>query len=183
MLNLNFIPFPVIETERLMLRELTDADVNEIFVFRSHPEIMRYLDRAPDTSLDQAKGSIERNSKALHAGEGICWGISLKSEPKVIGTIAIWNITKEHHRGEIGYTLHPDHQAKGIMQEAMKAIVGYGFHTMKLHSFEANVNPENEASIKLLERSNFIKEAHFKENYFYDGRYLDSVIYSLLAPI
>jgi ribosomal-protein-alanine N-acetyltransferase len=62
----------------------------------------------------------------------------------------------------------------------MVAVMEYGFGTMKLHSLEANVNPDNKASIKLLERNNFIKEAHFKENYFYDERYLDSAIYSLL---
>jgi ribosomal-protein-alanine N-acetyltransferase len=76
-----------------------------------------------------------------------------------------------------------DFQGKGIMQEAMSAVIKYGFEKMNLHSIEANVNPANESSIKLLERNDFIKEAYFKENYFYDGKFLDTAIYSLLTTV
>jgi ribosomal-protein-alanine N-acetyltransferase len=68
------------------------------------------------------------------------------------------------------------------MHEALKAILDYGFQEMGLHSVEANVNPSNLASIRLLEKNHFIREAYFRENYFYDGRYIDSAIYSLLNP-
>ncbi len=68
------------------------------------------------------------------------------------------------------------------MQEAILTILDYGFKIMKLHSVEANVNPNNAASIKLLERNNFIREAYHKENYYYNGKFLDSAIYSLLTP-
>ena len=88
---------------------------------------------------------------------------------------------KEHYRSEIGYALNPLFQGKGIMQEAMQAIIQYGFEIMKLHSVEANVNPANEASMRLLEKNGFVKEAYFRENYYFDGKFLDSVIYSLLA--
>jgi len=74
--------------------------------------------------------------------------------------------------------LDPQLQGKGFMQEAMQVVLDHGFRVMKLHSVEANVNPRNIDSIKLLERNHFVKEAHFKENYYYNGRFLDSVIYS-----
>jgi ribosomal-protein-alanine N-acetyltransferase len=180
MLNLNFTPFPVIHTERLVLREITDEDLPEVFFQRSDPQMMKYVDRAPARSLEDAAEFLGRLKAALLANEGITWGITLKDEPKLIGNIGIWRIEKEHHRAEIGYALHPGHQSKGYASEALKAILHYGFHTMKLHSMEANVNPDNAASIKLLERNNFIREAYFKENYFFDGKYLDSAIYSLL---
>ena len=67
------------------------------------------------------------------------------------------------------------------MQEAFNKVLEFGFNSMNLHSIEANVNPENKASIKLLERNNFIREAYFRENYFFDGKFLDTAIYSLLA--
>jgi ribosomal-protein-alanine N-acetyltransferase len=183
MLNLNFNPFPIIHTERLILREMTDKDLPEIFFQRSDPRMMKYVDRAPARSMDDAREFFTRIKAAQFANEGINWGITLKNEPKLIGNIGIWRIEQEHHRAEIGYALHPEHQGKGIMHEALKAVLNYGFDTMKLHSVEANVNPENRASIKLLERNNFIKEAHFKENYFFDGKYLDSAIYSLINPL
>ena len=89
---------------------------------------------------------------------------------------------KEHYRAEIGYVLHPAQQGKGIMDEAIKAVLQYGFETMKLHSVEANVNPANTNSMKLLEKNGFVKEAYFKENYYYNGKFIDSVIYSLITP-
>jgi ribosomal-protein-alanine N-acetyltransferase len=68
------------------------------------------------------------------------------------------------------------------MREAVSEVIKYGFTVMRLHSIEANVNPDNKASIKLLEKNCFAREAYFKENYFYNGKFLDTVIYSLLAP-
>ena len=68
------------------------------------------------------------------------------------------------------------------MDEAMKGVLQYGFETMKLHSVEANVNPGNNASTKVLEKNGFVKEAYFKENYYYNGKFIDSAIYSLLTP-
>jgi [ribosomal protein S5]-alanine N-acetyltransferase len=82
----------------------------------------------------------------------------------------------------LGYVLHTAHQGKGIMAEALGAVLHYGFHTMKLHSAEANVNPENAASIRVLERQGFVREAYFRENYLFRGRFIDTAIYSLLAP-
>jgi ribosomal-protein-alanine N-acetyltransferase len=104
-----------------------------------------------------------------------------KDQSKLIGTVCIWNILKEHYRAEIGYVLLPEYFGKGFMQEALTATLDYGFRVMKLHSIEANVNPMNTDSIKLLERNHFVREAYYKENYYYDGRFLDTAIYSLLA--
>src|SRR5688500_18727940 len=100
----------------------------------------------------------------------------------MIGNICLWNISREHHKAEIGYVLSTEYHRKGLMDEAVKQVLEYGFNSMKLHSVQANVNPGNIASIKLLEKNGFVKEAHFRENFFYNGRYLDSAIYSLLAP-
>jgi RimJ/RimL family protein N-acetyltransferase len=142
---------------------------------------MKYIDRAPATSLDDAMKHINLIIDLEKNNESVEWAITFKDDKKLIGTICLWNIQKENFRAEVGYALHPDFQGKGIMHEAMRAVLDYGFRIMLLHSVEANVNPNNAASIKLLERNKFVKEAHFKENYYYDGKFLDSAIYSLLA--
>ncbi len=67
------------------------------------------------------------------------------------------------------------------MQEAICIVLEYGFKTMNIHSVEANVNPDNKASITLLERNNFKREGYFKENYYFNGQFLVSAIYSLLV--
>ncbi len=109
-------------------------------------------------------------------------GITLKNNDHLIGIITLWNVQKENYRAEIGYILHPSFQGKGFMQEAMVAVLNYCFKIMNLHSVEANVSPNNTKSIKLLERNNFAREAYHRENHYYNGRFLDSVIYSLITP-
>jgi len=182
MLTPNFNPFPLLSTERLLLRQIGREDVTGVFSLRSDKRIMQFIDRPLLQSIDDAYELIQKTDDSLSANDGITWGISLKNDTQLIGTIGFWRIAKEHYRAEIGYLLHPDFQGKGMMREALTAVLDYGFRTMGLHSVEANVNPANSASRKLMESNNFIMEAYFKENYYHDGKFLDSVIYSLLAP-
>jgi ribosomal-protein-alanine N-acetyltransferase len=182
MLVFNFNPFPMLSTERVVLRPITKADAAEVFYLRSDKEVLEFLDRDPAASIDDAMQWIKMINDAINNNEYIAWAIALKDAPKLIGTISFWNIQKEHYRAEIGYVLHPQFQGKGLMQEAMMAVLDYGFKIMNLHSVEANVNPNNAASIKLLEKNNFLREAYHKENYYHNGKFLDSAIYSLLSP-
>ena len=183
MLQVNFSPFPQLTTERLILRRVTKADVQEVFFLRSDKRVMKYIDKPLAQSLVDAYAFIERVDHLLENNEGINWGISIKDNSKLIGNIGFWRMEKEHFRCEVGYVLHPDFHRKGIMQEAMAAALKYCFEVMHFHSVEANVNPLNEASIKLLENNNFVREAYFKENYYFNGRFLDSAIYSLISPV
>lgn len=184
MLSLNFSPFPQLETERLWLKQITPQDTDALFRLRSDKEVMKYLDRPLAKTPDEVLALINAITDTLQKNEAITWGIFPKSNPDLFhGHIGFWQIQKEHYRAEIGYMLHPSLQGKGLMSEAMTAVLAYGFQTMKLHSVEANVNPQNAASIRLLERFGFVREAYFKENYFYNGLFLDSAIYSLLSPL
>ncbi len=180
MLSLNFKPFPVITTKGLVLRRIKIKDVKEIFFLRSDKRVLKFLDVAPAKTKKVAFEFIKKVQDAIKNSDGITWGITLKNKPELIGTIGFWRTIKEHYRAEIGYILHPDFWGKGIMQEAITAVIKYGFEEMNLHSIEANVNPDNAASIKLLEKNGFIKEAYFKENYYFDGKFLDTTIYSLI---
>ena len=116
----------------------------------------------------------------IENNEGINWAITYKGSPKLIGILGHYRIKPEHHRAEIGYMLHKEHNGKGIITEAVQEVVKYGFNEMKLHSIEAIIDPENFGSEKVLQKCGFIKEAHFKENEFFEGRFIDSVIYSIL---
>lgn len=182
MLEVNFSPFPILVTERLVLREMTMDDAAEIFFLRSDAEVIKYVDRAPAQSIDEAKSFIQMVDENRKDNTGISWAITLKGDNKMLGNVALWRLDKANYRAEIGYVLHPEHQGKGIMLEATQAILHYGFYDLQLHSVEANINPGNMASQRLLERTGFVKEALFKENYYYDGKFLDSAIYSLLTP-
>jgi ribosomal-protein-alanine N-acetyltransferase len=180
-LSVNLHPFPVLETERLVLRQVETGDVEQVFILRSDPQVLKYIDREPCESLDEANEHITKLYTLWNENEGIAWAITLKNDGHLIGSLGFFNLKKEHYRAEFGYSLHPSFQGKGIMLEAARKVIDYAFNQMHLHSLEAIVNPENFASIKVLVRNNFVKEGYFKENYFFHGRFLDSAVYSLLA--
>ena len=182
MLVLNFEPFPTITTDRLILRQLADSDAPEIFVFRSDERILKFIDIPKAHDIGDALAFIQKINNFIKANECIYWGVASKEDDKLIGTICMWNILKEHYRGEIGFVLHPDQQGKGLMSEALAAISTYAFNDMKLHSLEGRVHPGNAASIKLMERNGFVREAYFKEDYFINGKFGDTAVYSRLAP-
>ncbi len=181
MLAVNFSPFPELETNRLLLRQPLLTDAQDFFILRSNTLVMQYVNRPIAKNVEDAENLINKITDIINANEGINWCITLKDNPqKVMGNIGIWQLKKEDYRGEIGYMLHPDFWRKGIMQEAVEAVINFGFNQMQLHSLEAKINPSNSASAMLLEKNNFIKEAHFKEDCFWEGEFSDTVVYSLL---
>ncbi|UOQ65758.1 GNAT family N-acetyltransferase [Hymenobacter volaticus] len=183
MLYIQLTPFPELHTERFVLRRLQQADAPALLDQRSDPRIMRYLDREPDTTLEQTTALIERITQNAADNSGVTWGIVRPAATQeLLGTIGLWRIMAEHHRAEVGYGLHPDYWQQGVMSEALAAVLDFGFQTLKLHSVEANVNPHNTASRRLLEKHGFVQEAYFRQNYFFRGQFLDSIIYSLLTP-
>jgi ribosomal-protein-alanine N-acetyltransferase len=180
MLSPNFSPFPNLETERLLLRRVDKKDVNEIFELRSNVETMKYIPRPMVKSIEEALEHIAKIDDQIKANEGINWAITLKNDTRLIGIIGHYRIKPEHFRAEIGYMLLPEYNGKGIITEAVNEVVNYGFNTLKLHSIEAIISPENLASEKVLQKNGFIKEAYFKQNESFNGRFIDTVIYSLL---
>lgn len=183
MLTINFSPFPILETERLILRRVLPSDVKEMFELRSNPETMKYIPRPLVTNYDEALAHIKMMEDKIETNEGINWAITLKGDDKMLGVIGHYRIKPEHYRAEVGYMILPEYHGKGITTEAVQCVVDYGFNTMQLHSIEGVIDPENGASEKVLQKCGFVKEAHFKENEFYDGKFIDAVVYSKLNPI
>ena len=178
--NLNFRPFPILETERLLLRRVVNTDLNEMFELRSDTDIMKHIPRPILKNLEEAKEHIASIDAKIESSKRINWAITLKSNDKLIGVAGFHRIDTENYRAEIGYIIHPSHSGQGLISEIVKKIIDYGFNTMNLHSIEAVIAPENIASEKFLEKNGFVQEGFFKENQFFEGRFLDSVVYSLL---
>ena len=180
MLEINFTPFPNLETERLTLKQVTEADADDILELRSNKEVMKYIPRPLLQNKEEALELIEMLNNKIENNIGINWGIRLKNDPKIIGIIGHYRIKPEHYRAEVGYMLLPEYNGKGIISEALKKVVEYGFKEMQLHSIEAILAPENGASEKVLLKNGFVKEAHLIENEYYEGHFLDTLIYSIL---
>lgn len=180
MLDINFTPFHELETERLLLRRVKNEDADQVFAIRSNPETMKFIPRPLLANTDEALEHIRMIEDKIANNEGINWAITLKGDDTLLGVIGHYRIKPENYRAEIGYMVHPDAQGKGIVTEAVKKVVEYGFEVMQLHSIEAIIDPANYGSARVLEKNGFVREAHLKENEFYDGKFIDTVIYSLL---
>lgn len=119
-------------------------------------------------------------NEKIDTNMGINWAITLKGNPKLLGIIGHYRIQPENYRAEIGYMLLPEFHGQGIVSEAIKTVVNYGFDVLQLHSIEAVIDPGNIASEKVLQKNGFVKEAHLLENEYAEGKFWDTVIYSLL---
>lgn len=164
MLHLNFTPFPNLTTERLLLRQLNENDENEIFKLRSDERVNKYLSRSKASSVEEAREFITKINKGIQDNQSLYWAITFKEDTKLIGTVCLWNISKENDTAEIGYELIPDYHEKGLMQEALTKVIGFGFENMKLKAIEAYTHPHNDGSTKLLVKNNFKKIRDAGEN-------------------
>jgi len=180
MLQFNFSPFPVLETENLILRQINSEDDHEVFELRSNSETMKFIPRPLAVTIEDAQKFIIDCNSSIEKNELINWAISKKEDNKLIGMIGFFRMQPENFRGEVGYILNPNFHGKGIMKEALDKALKYGFEVLNFHSIEAVIDPQNINSEKLLQKAGFSKEAHFKENFFYNDEFLDTVIYSLL---
>jgi ribosomal-protein-alanine N-acetyltransferase len=175
-----FSPFPLLETKRLMLRRIMSDDVDEVFALRSDPETMRYIPRPLAKTKQDALDFLKTINKGLEDNEFINWAICFKDDPKLIGMICLIRFQPENFRTEVGYILSPSYRKLGVMTEALDAVIDYAFGRLKFHSLEAVIDRENLASEAVLLRKEFMKEAHFKECRYWNGEFLDDVVYSLL---
>ncbi|MBK9049210.1 MAG: GNAT family N-acetyltransferase [Bacteroidetes bacterium] len=179
-LNLNFNPFPEIHTKRLQLRSITADDAGWLLEMRSDPTMMEFIDRPLMREKSEALELITKIATTIQKGEGMLWAITEIGSERMIGSVSYHNIDGTNLMGEIGYMLHTDFQKKGIMQEAVMSVITFGFSKIGFHRIEANINTGNESSRKLLLRNGFKKEALFRENYYYNNKFLNSEIYGLL---
>lgn len=180
MLTISFLPFPIIESDRLLLRQVSKDDVDEVIALRGNPENMKYIPRPLVTTTAMALEHIAMITEKIEQNIGINWAITLKGNTKLLGIIGHYIIKPQDYRSEIGYMLLPEYHNKGITAEAINVVLNYGFEVLNLHSVEAIIDPNNIASAKVLEKNGFKKEAHLKENIFWNNRFYDSEIYSLL---
>lgn len=155
MIEPNFTPFPILETERLLLRAIETNDALDIFVHRSDDRVNTYLNDWRFTSIKQSQAFIERIQKEVAENKTILWVITQKGHHKFLGTICLWNISMQDDKAETGYTLDPAFHGKGFMNEVLVKVIDFGFEVIKLKSIDAYTHENNKGSINLLLKCNF----------------------------
>lgn len=149
-------PFPIMETERLVLRETGYSDIDEIYFLRSDAEVNKHLGGGRREGLEAARAHIALVQEQFLSGKIFNWSICLRGAKQMIGSICLWNICRETESAEIGYALHPYHQKRGYMDEAMKAVLDFGFRKQRYQFIDAHTEKDNLESASLLLRNGFV---------------------------
>jgi ribosomal-protein-alanine N-acetyltransferase len=145
----------LIETERLVLRPLQDSDAEALQRLRSDERVNQYLDRPASITIEYALEFIHRIQRNTAENDCFYWAIALKSDPTLIGTVCFWNLVPEKNQAELGYELYTPFHGKGIMMEAVNAVLKTGFESLDFELITATPVYLNEDSVKLLLRNGF----------------------------
>lgn len=162
-MNFTFEPFPEITTARLKLRDYCEGDYTRVFFLRSDPEVTKFIKREHPKAVEDAIDFVKKVQNSMADGANVNWAICQHDKPEMIGSICLWNFSKDLKTGEIGYDLHPAFQNKGFMNEAFQAVLGFGFKTLKLNNIKAYTHHANENSINLLKKNGFVILAEEKD--------------------
>ena len=166
-------------TDRLLLRPFQESDAAALFGIFSDPAVMRYWSTPPWTDIAPAHTMISQDRKSTSM-EYLRLGITLAAGSELVGMCTLFSINQTCRRAEIGYALGATAWGKGYMNEALTALLDYGFSQLDLNRVEADIDPRNEASAKTLERLGFSQEGLLRERWIVDGEVSDTAFYGLL---
>jgi ribosomal-protein-alanine N-acetyltransferase len=169
-----------IETERLILKGLSPEDMKQIFENCSKPEIKEILGHRSEEDYLKEENKYKKGYSTYNRSFKL-FLLTDKASGTIIGRCGIHNWYAEHSRAEIGYVMQDeDYKRKGLMTEALDAVIGFGFNKLNLHRIEALVGTGNVPSLRLMEKYNFVKEGVLREHYYIDGKHEDSILFSKL---
>jgi [ribosomal protein S5]-alanine N-acetyltransferase len=177
---MNANSLPVITTPRVVLRWISEDDIDSLFEVFSDPRVMRYWSSGPLPNREAAADLQREIADGNQNNTMFKWGLALRESNKIIGTATLFNLSLSNGRAEIGYAMGSAHWGKGYMNEALRALVEHGFNVMNLRRLEADVDPRNTASILTLERLGFKREGFLRERWHVNGEIQDAFFYGLL---
>jgi len=172
--------FPVLETPRLVLRQARPGDVQRLFQVAQDEDVMCYFGTEPFESEQQALDAIDWQQRIWAEGTGVRWVITEPDHDAFIGDVGYFKFERQHRRAEVGYLLEKAYWRRGLMTEAMTAVLDYGFVSMGLNRVEALVDPRNAASVGLLRKLGFVQEGLLRDYEFERGAFIDLYMVSLL---
>jgi ribosomal-protein-alanine N-acetyltransferase len=170
---------PVLTTKRLILREISILDLQDMYEYAVLPYVGPEAGWKPHTSIEETLNIIRMFIETNKKGDVGVWAIVDKQQGKMIGTIELYNYVNRY-KAEIGYVLNPSYWGKGIVVEAGEAILRYAFNTLGLKRVEAGVFVDNHQSIRVCEKLGFKKEGVARKGYLrYDGQIFDKVVFGI----
>ena len=174
------LPQPELRSARLRLREVRTDDAPALFAIHSDPQVMRYWSYPAWTQAAQAEQKVADIQRQRRELDILVWTIADAGTDRLIGTSAVFAIDLAQGRAEIGYSLHRDWHGRGLASETLRLILRYLFDELGLRRIEADADPRNAASCRLLEKLGFVREGLLRERWHVNGELSDSLIYGLL---
>jgi ribosomal-protein-alanine N-acetyltransferase len=171
---------PELQTARLRLRPLSMADSEAFLDIFSDVETLQYWSGEPIRELHEAETLIREDLEYSMEGKCIVWGVALPDSNRLIGKFILFQFNEQNRRAEVGYILNRRHWGQGYMTEVMSRVLDYAFDVLKLHRLEADTDPDNTASLAILEKFGFQREGLFRQRWYVSGKWLDSVMLGLL---
>lgn len=172
---------PTLDAPRVRLRALTDRDVDALFAIFSDEAMMRYWSTAPMRERAEAEKYLASIRCGFADQSLFQWGVERMEDGEVLGTCTLFNFHRGCMRAELGYCLRSPWWGRGYMGEALTALIDHAFGTLKLRRLEADVDPGNAASLRILERMGFTREGLLRERWDIGGQIGDTVFLGLLA--
>lgn len=176
---------PELDGERLRLRGFREDDLHDLYAMHSDPVVNRYWSFPAWTDIEQARDYLARALAGRDAERMLCWAIAERGaerdSDRLIGTATVFAINREQGRAEIGYGLRASHWGLGYAQEALRPVLSHAFDALGLRRLEADIDPRNAGSCRLVERLGFVREGVFRERWDVAGEVCDSAMYGLLA--
>lgn len=170
-----------LETKRLLVRTMLEADLPAIFACYDNPEVGKYTAPIRWPNLEHAATWYHRRRVDVLAGRAKQFVIVTKDKGGVIGTSVLFNIDATHRNAEIGYALSRDFWSQGYVSEAVTEVIDYAFGALELHRLNASIDPRNTASANVLLRFGFTLEGTTRQSYFDSGAFTDCGLYGLLV--
>ena len=173
-----------LETERLVLRPLVPADLDDVVGYQSDAETLRFMLWPVRTRDESAEHLARRSTMTTLAADddSLVLAVETQSRPgRVIGEVNLRLTSAEHRQAEIGWIIAPEHQGFGYAREAATRLLALCFDELGIHRVHAELDPRNEASVALCRRLGMREEAHFVEDMFFKGEWADTGVYALLA--
>ncbi len=171
---------PLLRGARVLLRPPRASDRESLYALFSSPQVMRYWSTPAWSELAAADAWFGRQQGFLSAGTGMTWAITHREDDILIGTVSLHAFFLEQARAEIGYTLHPSQWGHGLARDAVRQVLRHGFDTLGLRRIEADTDPDNRASCRLLEALGFVREGLLRERWQVGDLRSDTAFYGLL---
>jgi len=169
--------FPILKTEKLLLRKFIQGDLENVYLGLSHPDVIKYYGISYD-SLEATKMQLKYFDDLEKTGTGIWWAICSPDNKLFYGAAGLNNMSQIHKRAEIGFWILPDFWRKGIVSESIPVICNYAFNDLEIHRIEAQVETENVNCKKTMKKLDFIHEGTLVDYELKDGKYISLDIFA-----